>query len=349
MDLNRDVLEILSDLISVESVTGNEKDICDLLYDTLSSYAGELIRVNNSLVYHTKFSKEKTVALIGHLDTVPIEKSSTKPVIKGGELWGRGACDMKAGLAVMLKIIHEISSGKILPKYNLTFVFYEGEEGPIPNGINTIIDNKHLDSVDFAFILEPTEGRYSIGCLGSLAIRKEFLGISAHSANPRTGKNALKEALEVFNKIEEMNSRIGKDQELDGHRYYETVNVTTMNTFNAFNVIPQKAEIIINYRFAPGKTGDEAMEELYNIIGRDGATMLDQAESCYIGNSGDDFLLEGYEKEIMQAWTDIAQLNEAGIPAINFGPGSIKHAHKPDERLSIQELNVFYSSMVKHI
>ena len=51
----------------------------------------------------------------------------------------------------------------------------------------------------------------------------------------------------------------------------------------------------------------------------------------------------------MQAWTDIAQLNQAGIPAINYGPGSIKHAHKPDERIAIEDFEIFYKNLIKHI
>ena len=82
--------------------------------------------------------------------------------------------------------------------------------------------------------------------------------------------------------------------------------------------------------------------------GEDDITVLDKADSCYIGNKGDKFLHDTIEREIMQAWTDIAQLNKAGIPAINFGAGSITKAHKPDERINIQELLDFYKVMVRN-
>lgn len=349
-DLSKTLVEILADLISVKSETGSEKELCDKLFLTLEKYDGELIRVKNSLLFSTKFTCDKRVALVGHIDTVPIAKSSTDPVQKDGFLWGRGACDMKSGLAVMLKIIHEISTGIIAPKNNISFIFYENEEGALPNGINFLLDEKALKDIDFAYILEPTEGKYSVGCLGALSLKKSIYGISAHSANPKKGKNAIDEALLIYNSISEMNSKINRTQNIEDLEYYETVNITTFETTNkAFNVIPAQVDMSINYRFSPNKNLAEAKDELLKYLGEDNIEILDSADSCFIGNSGDEFLLPGVEREIMQAWTDIAQLNNNGIPAINFGAGSILHAHKPDERISIDDLNSFYKLMIKHL
>ncbi len=349
MDLKGTLVDILCDLIGIESVTDNEKELCDILEKTLSAYSGELIRKDNSLVLHLDSGKDSRIALCGHIDTVPIGDSSTKAIVKDGFVWGRGACDMKSGLASMLKLLHEIENGLIEPKHNISLVFYEGEEGPIPNGINTLLEKDHLNHINFAYILEPTEGKYSVGCLGSLAIKKEILGISAHSANPKTGTNALDEALRVYEKIKEMNKQISEIQVIDGFEFYETVNVTSLNTFNAFNVLPPKAELIVNFRFSPHRTIEEAREFLFSVMGGEHTTKIDEVSSSYIGSENREFLLPGMESEIMQAWTDIAQLNEAGIPAINFGPGSIKHAHKPDERINISDFEDFYKNLLKHL
>ncbi|WP_187759696.1 M20/M25/M40 family metallo-hydrolase [Thiospirochaeta perfilievii] len=349
-ELGCDIVTILSDLISIESETGNEKALCDKLFDTLKSYDGELIRVKNSLLFNLDLKKDKRVALIGHIDTVPVANSSTTPEIKDDELWGRGSCDMKSGLAVMLKVIDDISIGKIKPKQNLSFVFYENEEGALPNGINFLLDNNYLMDIDFAFVLEPTQSKYSVGCLGSLAVKKDVYGISAHSANPKKGKNALIEATEIVMSVEKMNKLINKDSSIDGLDYYETVNITQLGTTTeTFNVIPDHVEIVANFRFSPKRSSNEALEYLLEFLGQDNITILDKADSCYIGDSGNDFLLPNIDREIMQAWTDIAQLNKAGIPSINYGAGSIKYAHKPDERISIDELTEFYKSLVTHL
>jgi succinyl-diaminopimelate desuccinylase len=350
LDLSLPLVDILKNLIRVKSETGEEKILCDKLQETLSSFEGRLDRVQNSLIFHLDFHKEDRVALVGHIDTVPVDDSSTEPAIKEGELWGRGACDMKAGLAIMLKIIYDISQGRIEAKHNLSFLFYENEEGALPNGINYLLESGKVEPLDFAFVLEPTEGRYSVGCLGSLTVKKQLHGTSAHSANPIKGKNALIPSMEVFNSILSMNDKIGESQEIDGLEFYETVNITTLKTANqAFNVIPAQVEMTANYRFSPDKNLAQAEEALWEYLGAEGVEVLDRSDSCYIGTQGEKFLLPKVEREIMQAWTDIAQLNNNGIPAVNFGAGSILHAHKPDERISIGELNSFYTLMVKHL
>jgi succinyl-diaminopimelate desuccinylase len=349
INLKQDLVDILCDLIRVESVTGNEKALCDVLFETLSPYAGELIRENNSLIFNLKYGKENTIALIGHIDTVPIGNSTTEAYIKDDAIWGRGACDMKSGLASMLKVIEQIDCGVIQPVNNVSFIFYEGEEGPAPNGINLFLNKNILKDINFAYVLEPSEGNYSVGCLGSLAVKKEIFGVSAHSANPKTGVNALNDAMIIFEKIKEMDKLIGEMQHIDNHEFYETVNVTSLNTFNAFNVLPPRAELVVNYRFRPGRSIEEAKNFLYSYLGEDGITILDEVGSCYIGSDNKIFLIEGIKSEIMQAWTDMAQLNEAGIPAINFGPGSIKLAHKPDERITILEFKEFYNKLIKHL
>lgn len=350
LDISKSLEEILSDLIKVESETGNEKELCDKIYNTLKNYNGKLFRVKNSILFNMDFDCEKRVALVGHIDTVPVSQSSTNPTVKDGFLWGRGACDMKSGLAVMLKCIYDITQGNIKPNKNLAFIFYENEEGSLPNGINFLLDSKVLNDIDFAFVLEPTECRYSVGCLGSLTLEKSIQGISAHSANPKKGKNAIDEALNIYNSISDMNSSISGPREIDGLGYYETVNITTFKTSNkTFNVIPGRVDMIANYRFSPEKGLLEAKSELLEVLGEKDIKIIDESDSCYIGNNGDEFLLPSVEREIMQAWTDIAQLNNNGIPAINYGAGSILHAHKPDERISIKELNSFYKSMIMHI
>lgn len=353
-DISKSIDELLIDLIAVKSESLEEREICDRLEATLQHCSGrftsKITRVKNSLLFELDLKRDKRIGLVGHIDTVPVAASSTVATVKDGEIWGRGACDMKAGVAVILKILYEISTGRITPNYNISMIFYENEEGALPNGINFLLDMGLLTNIDFAYILEPTEARYSLGCLGSLTVEKVVEGTSAHSANPRKGDSALTKALSIVNRVDELNQIISSDRELDGLKYYETVNVTTLKTTNTtFNVIPAKVEMIANYRFSPEKSLEDALELLKEYYGEDGLTILDNADSCYIGTKGDDFLLDGIEREIMQAWTDIAQLNSVGIPAINYGPGSIKFAHKPDERITIAELNEFYTKMIEHL
>jgi succinyl-diaminopimelate desuccinylase len=183
-----------------------------------------------------------------------------------------------------------------------------------------------------------------------LTAKLEICGISAHSANPILGKNALSEAAKIIKKIEETDKKIRKPQKIDGLSFYETINVTQLTTENASNVIPSKANLTINFRFSPKRTLENAKEFLFSIIDKNLIKTLDCANSCFVSaDKTDDFLRNFCEKEIMQAWTDIAQLNAAQIPAINFGAGDIKLAHKPEEFVNIANLQNFYELLKKHV
>ncbi len=351
IDLKQPVENISADLIAIHSVIRNEKEICDRIEETLRSGNCDLIRHGNSLVARFDFGFDKTIALVGHIDTVPLTRENqTTPEFKDGALWGLGACDMKSGVASILKIFQQIEDKEIVPTKNIVMVFYEAEEGPLPNGINTLLDAKALDNIDFAYILEPTEGRYSVGCLGALTVRKTIQGISAHSANPRMGKNAVGEAMKIFNNVVKADAEISLPREVLGLEFYETMNMTQIATENAGNVIPPSCNITVSYRFSPGKSVDEAEQFVYDTIGgNDNVYFVDRSPSCIVESGLDEFLLEDVEREIMQAWTDIAQLNGAGIPAVNYGAGSIKCAHKPDEHIMLDELNEFYQKLVLHL
>jgi succinyl-diaminopimelate desuccinylase len=353
INLKQPIEKISADLISIHSVIGSEKNLADEIEETLKNNLGNFsfTRINNSIICRIDAKKEKTIALVGHIDTVPLTRENqTTPEFKDGNLIGLGACDMKSGIASILKIFDEVNSGELELNHNLVVIFYEAEEGPLPNGINKLLDAKLLENIDFAYILEPTESKYSIGCLGALTVKKEIAGVSAHSANPKLGKNAIGEALKIYESVVEANKKLSITSQIDGLEYYETINITQMTTENAANVIPPKTFITINYRFSPQKSVEQAEKFVYDTIGGDdGVYFVDRSPSCFAGNAVNEFLLNGTEKEIMQAWTDIAQLNLAGIPAVNFGAGSIKVAHKPEEFININELQSFYQNLKKHL
>jgi succinyl-diaminopimelate desuccinylase len=106
----------------------------------------------------------------------------------------------------------------------------------------------------------------------------------------------------------------------------------------------------INFRFSPKKTVQDAKGFIYSIIDKKLIHSIDCAPSCFVSSQKiAKYLRDGPEKEIMQAWTDISQLNAAGIPAINFGAGDIKLAHKPEEFINIEELRNFYEVLKLHI
>lgn len=353
INISKPLDELLSNLIEIPSITGSERPFMKLINYAIKDQGLIPIQYNNNLILDINNSKNaRTIAFIGHLDTVhESKKDHTIPKIKDGELWGLGACDMKAGLACMLKTAYDIHTNKIIPKHNIKLIFYDGEEGPIlRNGITSLLSSStHLNNIDFAYVLEPTNSIYGIGCLGSLIANIEYSGISAHSANPWNGKNALYgNAISFMQKISEYPSNT---VDIKNANYVETLNITGVNTNNSVNKIPDKITIILNYRYSPLKEFESVKNEIESLaIGASKIDYVDNSPPYHLDiKNYSEFLDENIKSEASQFWSDMVQLNKKGIPSINFGPGKIEYAHSKDERININELNDFYQKLIKHV
>lgn len=351
LDISRSVERITGDLIIINSVSGNEKEICDEIEAVFEQYDVETFRVGNSFTARLDYGKKKTIALVGHLDTVPpCRDNHLDAKFNSGNVYGLGASDMKNGLACMLKVLYDIKQGTITPKYNIVFVFYDGEETSLPNGITRLLAENKLNGIDFAYVLEPTNSKYSVGCLGSITAKFVVPGFPNHSANPRDAVNGLLEAVKIIKKVERVNARIYMMHFLDSMKFYETINVTQVSTENAENVVPGIVRLTINYRFAPKKKIAKVKKLLFSVIDEKYMKEISISDACIIPpEKFDGFLFGHVEREIMQGWSDMAQLNAANIPAVNFGAGDMKLAHNRDDNINVEKLNKFYELLKIHI
>lgn len=346
IDSTKDILTILKSLIEIYSESGHEEKICDGILKDLEKKGLKITKKANNIVCDFDYGMSQTVALVGHIDTVsPSKENQTKAELKGKELFGLGACDMKAGLACMLKLADDLKNKKIKPTKNIRLVFYEGEEVALPNGLTKLINERDLEGTDFAFVLEPTNGEYSLGCLGSMTVHVNVKGKAAHSSLAWLGDNSVYNSQKIISAIKDYGN---KEELVSGQKIIETMNITQIATNNKHNVIPQECILTINYRFSPTKSSLEAEKVLGDLIKQE-FKVIDNSPSCIVGKNAENFLKPEIKRHILQAWTDIAQLNLAGIPAVNYGPGDISVAHTPEERISIEELNNFYNSLIKHL
>ena len=162
-------------LIRVPSVIGDEKAIADLVEAWAQThYAREdIVRVSHSLVIGRRVDPRPTVALVGHLDTVPSHPDGNVPRIEGDRLYGLGASDMKGSLAVMMALAEALSRDTL--PVNLLLVFYEREEGPFQeSGLGPLFAAvPELSKLAFAIAMEPTDLAVQVGCVGSLHPRLE--------------------------------------------------------------------------------------------------------------------------------------------------------------------------------
>jgi len=342
-------IDILQKLISIPSVYGNEKEIADFveLFIREKNPKLSLIRKNNSIVAHTPLnSNKKTVALVAHLDTVPGENEHTGKILDG-RLYGLGASDMKAGDAVILKLVEELSNED--SRYNLFFIFYEKEEGPyVDNGLRYLFEDyiELLKKIDFAFVLEPTDNVVQVGCLGVIHAWFKFKGKRAHSARPWEGDNAIHKGWKLLKFLKELKPR---EYKIGALTYYEVLNATMVDFSGGRNIIPEEFRVNLNYRFSPTKTIEEAKKDLIELKDKVNAdevefTDLSPAARPCIDNP---ILVEFIEKfqtpvEPKQAWTDVAQLSYYGIDAVNFGPGQPHQAHQRNEYVEIEKVKECY-------
>ena len=336
------IANYLKELVEIPSVIGNEKEIADYTENFLKKFFNkkQIIRHSNSLIAFDNFDpKKKTIALIGHLDTVPGENDFTGQIIDG-KLYGLGASDMKAGLAVMMGLIEYFHDKE--KRFNTIYVFYEKEEGPyIDNGLEPLLSEYDIiQKADLAFALEPTNNTVQVGCLGTMHASIIFEGKRAHSARPWQGENAIHKAADFLKRLADYGIH---EYEYDGMKFLEVMNATMVEFSGGRNIIPDKFVINVNYRFAPGKSIEEAKEDVLKLV--NGEAKVEFTDLCPSGHVClyNPILGEFIEKfnlpvEAKQAWTDVARLSLYGIDAVNFGPGDPAQAHQKNEYVPIDNV-----------
>ena len=332
------LLETTSWLIEIPSETGSEAPIRDAVAHRLDQFPQTLVA--DSLVVGEP--GEGTILLVGHLDTVPLQ-GDRGPRVEGDRLVGLGATDMKSGLAVVIHLIEALGTG------TLAGVFYAGEEGPLSgNQLAPVLDEMPgLADAGAAIVLEPTDREVQAGCQGAINATVGFNGEAAHSARPWLGENAVTRA---GSWLTQMHARAPVERIVNGLVFKEVVSVTTASGGVANNIIPARFELNVNYRFAPDRTVEEATDRLRAVCeGTDSFEVADAAPPGTVDIDNPLFaaLIEVSGAPVMgkQGWTDVAQLSQAGIPAVNFGPGETTLAHKPGESVRIDDLDWAYESL----
>lgn len=333
------------ELCRIPSVTGDEKAIADHVEAwARGRFGGGVRRVGNSVVAGALDDPRPTVLLVGHLDTVPAPPGEGPARIEGEKAFGLGASDMKGGDAVMMALAEDLELAQL--PYGLALVFYDREEGPFAeNGLGPVLEQvPQLEKAALAFALEPTDGEVQVGCVGSLHARVTFRGKSAHSARPWQGENAVHKSAAF---IAELAARQRRRVEIDGYEFFEVASLTLANAGRARNVVPEAFELNLNYRFAPGKSVEQAEQELRELVaGRADVEVVDRAMAgrvCADNPHLKRFLeLTGAKASSKQAWTDVARLAAAGIDAVNFGPGLTGQAHQKGEFVMMDGLEEAY-------
>ncbi len=341
LDLKSDVVELTRVLCDIESVSGNEKEIADSIESALKAYPHlEIIRDGDAIIARTNLGRAKRVVIAGHIDTVPVADNLPTKLVsleRSHVLFGRGTVDMKAGVAVQLKLAAELTA----PNVDVTWVFYDHEEVDSSlNGLGRISRNKpELLQGSFAVLCEPSSARVEGGCNGTMRVEIKLSGVKAHSARSWMGENALHKAAVPLSILA---NYVPLEVEVDGLVYRESLNAVLMSSGIAANVIPDLATITVNYRYAPSKSHAEAEGYLRELFAGFEVTVKDFADGARPGldlpEAAAFVTATGTEPFPKYGWTDVARFSALGIPAVNFGPGDPNKAHADDEAVEIDQI-----------
>src|SRR6202044_1496305 len=323
----------------IASVSGEEGPLADAIERALRRLPHlEVTRHGNTLVARTTRGKKERVVLAGHIDTVPhADNFPSHWNAERSRLTGVGTSDMKAGVAVQLRLAATLPE----PNRDVTYVFYECEEvDAARNGLYLLSrDAPELLVADFAVLLEPSGGVVEGGCQGTLRAAITVAGARAHTARSWMGRNAIHEATPVLQILRDWEPR---RPDVDGLEYHEGLNAVAISGGVAGNVVPDQCVVTVNYRFAPDRSADEAEAYIRELFSGWPVEILDVAPGARPGLTAPPaaafVAAVGGAPRAKLGWTDVARFAELGIPAVNYGPGISEIAHTPGEYVETAQI-----------
>lgn len=279
------------------------------------------------------------VVLHGHLDVVPGLPGQFEPRVEGDRLIGRGAYDMKGGLAGMMCAIKDVEGQEQVCVRLVCVPDEESEELDVR--ATQVVVNKGVGG-DFAITGEPTDLRIGVEAKGVLVMRIDVRGRSAHSSTPWRGDNAIVKALDVFRAIESLPFARASSEVFDR----PSINLGRISGGDALNKVPDRCQMAIDVRFLPQQDPGEILAEVRGIPDIEVTRSFIWPPATVPRNHPyvralRDAVSRSAEGEVLSVGRDGASdataFLSAGIPAVEFGPIGGGH-HGPDEWVSIASL-----------
>jgi succinyl-diaminopimelate desuccinylase len=337
LDLSLAAPGLTAQIVDIESVSGSEKPLADLIEAALRQLPHLTVhRDGNAMVARTGLGRDQRVVLAGHIDTVPVA-ANLPSRLERDVLYGCGACDMKAGVAVQLRLAAMVPE----PNRDVTYVFYDCEEVEAERNGLLRISRSHPELLagDLAVLMEPTGGVVEGGCQGTLKAEIRARGKRAHSARSWLGVNAIHEAGRI---IDVLRAHQAAEPEVDGLTYHEGLNAVWISGGVAGNVIPDECVVTVNFRFAPNRSAEQAQDYVRQLFAGWEVSVTDVAGGARPGltepAAAAFAAAVGGTPRAKLGWTDVARFASLGIPAVNYGPGDPQLAHRADEHVPIEAI-----------
>jgi succinyl-diaminopimelate desuccinylase len=293
-----------------------------------------------------------TIVLHGHLDVVPGREEQFEPRVEGDRLYGRGAYDMKGGLASMMCAVHDVV-GQDGVRVHFVCVSDEESEEVDDRGSDQLVKEGYLG--DFAITGEPTDLHIGIQAKGVLAMRIEVAGTAAHGSTPWVGDNAVLKAIDTFRQIESLPFARESSDLFDR----PSINLGRIVGGDALNKVPDLCVIDVDVRYLPGQDPEairaavEGIEDVRvaKIFHRQPAIV--ERDDPYVQALGTAIsrVAEPAGERLgvgRDGASDAISFLEAGVPAVECGPTGGGH-HGPEEWVSIRSLGQYRAALVEFV
>jgi acetylornithine deacetylase/succinyl-diaminopimelate desuccinylase family protein len=298
----------------------------------------------------------RTILLAPHLDTVNAEPAGFEPRLRAGRIYGRGACDTKGSVAAMLAAVCEVARSRPPRKTEIVFAGLIDEEQS-QAGSRALVTSRF--KADLAIVGEPTCLKVVTAHKGSLWVRLEAQGKSAHGARPELGKNAIHMMARVVDVLETAYaaSLTKRGHELLGP---PTVNVGVIQGGTQPNIVPDHCSVIVDRRTLPGESEKTVRAELSACLKKAGlraAVSFVKSGPCGAMETSPKLpLIAQFMRSLGQDqpagvhyFCDAAVLSRGGIPSIVFGPGDIAQAHTADEWINVNSLRQAQAALTRFL
>lgn len=356
-NIKKELIKLTKDLIKFKTTSDKPEEVkkCmkyikDYLKDSDVIIKEYINNNKRSLYISYTNSKKPKLLLNGHIDVVPCDKEQYIPIIKDNKIYGRGAVDMKAGVAAYLLLIKELS--KLDKKPNLGLMIVSDEEIGGFDGTEYLIEEKGY-SADFVIAAEPghvSEDTFNIITAekGVLWLKIKTKGKSCHGSRPWLGENAIEK---IISKVQEIKNFYEKTTE--NNRWKTTVNLGTIKGGDTTNKVPEEAEVTLDIRY----TEENSIQEILEKVNKISDIEVEVLEECQMLINPDNTDIINLLKKVVEEYSgkevklckehgasDLRFTSSKGIPSVIFGPYGSNY-HGKGEYVSILSLEKHYKAL----
>lgn len=368
VEKNREeALQCLSEIVQTPSVTGDELAVSKVFTRWIEKAGLEVKQYAEAegrpnLLAEWRGSRPgKRFVFNGHMDVFPPDAKNPGPfgpwagkIAEDGNLYGRGAADMKGGDCGALMAVSFLKRMGFDPRGSILLSYMVDEENGGGKGVKYLLKNRLIEG-DFGICMEPTCGKILVAHGGIVRAYCTYMAEPRHSGRRYSGDNALKKAVRAITELYKIDERLAETEPKNFEK--PCLSVTVFHAGTAANVHPAKATFAIDRRLVPGEDHEEALREIVDVLERlkeqDPAYAYElevTSKRPFLDIPEDDpfisLLLRSYEQVMgrptevyrRSGGSDAANIREAtGMPMPNFGiANDVDDSGSPNEKISVQ-------------